>query len=134
MVRAAIALAAVSLLLAGCGTPGADLFVVTRSGSVPGAGLRMRAIDDGQVVCNGTQHELPSGLLIQARALSRDLADPAKANTLLPPGREPVFRYRIRTEDGTVAFSDDSRGQPAVFYRAALLVRQIAKGPCGLPR
>jgi hypothetical protein len=130
----AIPLAVAAVLLAGCGTPGADLFVVTRSGSVPGAGLRMRTVDDGQVVCNGTSHDLPSKLLISSRVLVRDLSDPAKAGTDLPARRGSILRYRIRTEDGTVAFSDNSRGQPAVFFRAALLVRQIAKGPCGLPR
>ena len=130
----AVPLAFAAVLLAGCGTPGADLFVVTRSGSIPGAGLRMRTVDDGQVVCNGTSHDLPSKLLIASRVLVRDLADPAKAGTDLPPRPGSILRYRIRTEDGTVAFSDNSRGQPAVFFRAALLVRQIAKGPCGLPR
>lgn len=130
----AIPLVVAAVLLAGCGTPGADLFVVTRSGSIPGASLRMRAVDDGQVVCNGASHDLPSKLLISSRVLVRDLSEPAKAGTNLAPGRGSILRYRIRTEDGTVAFSDTSRGQPAVFYRAALLVRQIAKGPCGLPR
>lgn len=94
----------------------------------------MRVIDDGQVVCNGRQHDLPSGLLIDARELVRDLAEPAKARTSLVPRRGSILRYRISTGDGTVAFADNSRGQPPAFYRAALLVRQIAKGACGLPR
>jgi hypothetical protein len=45
-----------------------------------------------------------------------------------------VLRFRIRTEAGTVAFSDTSPGQPQIFYRAAELIRTIAKGACGLPR
>ena len=121
-------------LLAGCGTPGADLFVARRAGSIPGAALTMRVIDDGQVVCNGRQHDMPSDLLIDARELVRDLADPAKARTDLAARRGSILRYRISTEDGTVAFADNSSRQPAAFFRAALLVRQIAKGPCGLPR
>jgi hypothetical protein len=133
-VRRAIPLLFAAALLAGCGTPGADLFVVTRSGAIAGATLRMRTVDDGQVVCNGKSHDLPSRLLILSRVLVRDLAEPAKAATDLPPGRGAILRYRIQTEDGTVAFSDTSRNQPAVFYRAALLIRQLAKGPCGLPR
>ena len=133
MLRRLSALAAVGLL-AGCGTPGADLFVARRSGSIPGAALTMRVIDDGQVVCNGHEHPLSSDLLIDARALAEDLAEPATAGTSLPPRRGSILRYRIRVEDGTVAFADTSRGQPAAFYRAALLIRQIAKGPCGLPR
>ena len=132
--RRALAATAAAALLAGCGTPGADLFVARRAGSVPGAALTMRVIDDGQVICNDRQHDLPSGLLIAARELVRDLTDPAKARTSLAARRGSILRYRISTEDGSVAFADNSRGQPAAFYRAALLVRQIAKGACGLPR
>ena len=120
--------------LAGCGTPGADLMVVDRSGSVPGARLHMRVIDDGQVECNGRQHDLPSGQLIDAREVVRELADDATRGTRLPPGKPTILRFRIRTEDGVVAFSDSSAGQPRVFYRAAQLVRTIAKGACGLQR
>jgi hypothetical protein len=133
-VRRAFAATAAAVLLCGCGTPGADLFVAVRSGSGPGAALRLRVIDDGQVVCNGAQHDLPSRLLISARELATDLADAAKAGTSLAPGPGSVLRYRIRTEDGTVRFADTSRGQPPAFYRAAFLVHQIAVGPCGLPR
>ena len=128
------ALAIVVIALAGCGTPGADLMVVTRSGSIPGAALKMRVIDDGQVVCNGKTHELSSDDLIQAREVERDLADPAKAAMNLPPGHPTILRFRITTEDGTVMFSDTSKHQPPVFYKAAQLVRVIAKGACGLSR
>ena len=44
------------------------------------------------------------------------------------------MRYDVRSEDGSVTFSDTSRGQPPVFYRVAKLTRDIAKGVCGLPR
>lgn len=133
MARLVLVLAA-TVLLAGCGTPGADLFVAHRSGSIPGARLTMQVIDDGQVVCNGKRHPLSSDLLIDAREIVRDLEEPAKASTALAPGPGAILRYSVRTEDGTVIFSDTSRRQPPAFYRAALLIRQIAKGPCGLPR
>lgn len=132
--RRVLAAVAALALLGGCGTPGADLFVARRSGSIRGAELTLRVIDDGQVVCNGEKHALPSDLLIDARELVPDLAEPADASTHLPPGPGAILRYRIATEDGAVTFSDTSRGQPPVFYRAALLIRRIAKGPCGLPR
>src|SRR5215208_7035048 len=45
------ALAAV--LLAGCGSPASDIFEVERSGSIPGADLRIVVADDGTVRCNG---------------------------------------------------------------------------------
>ncbi|MDX6664705.1 MAG: hypothetical protein QOG68_911 [Solirubrobacteraceae bacterium] len=121
-------------VLAGCGTPGADLLVAQRSGSIAGAALRLRVIDDGQAVCNGRSHELGSKDLIEAREVVRELGDPAKRDLSLPPGTPTVLRFRIRTEAGTVAFSDTSPGQPQIFYRAAELIRTIAKGACGLPR
>jgi hypothetical protein len=131
-------LAVTSLLaaaaLAGCGTPGADLFVARRSGSIPGAALRMRAVDDGTVMCNGRSHDLDSRDLILARVLAADLSKLAKRHASLPPGRSSILRFAIRTQDGTVAFSDTSTGQPAVFYRAAQLIRTIARRDCGLPR
>jgi hypothetical protein len=129
-------LAALVLLAAvsGCGTPGADLFVASRTGSITGANLRMRVVDDGQVICNGKEHPLGSDNLIDAREVVRDLGDPARAGVVLAPGHPTILRFRIRTADGTVAFSDTSKGQPAAFYRAAQLIRTIAKGACGLPR
>lgn len=125
------------LLLAaasGCGTAGADLMVVERTGSIRGADLRMRVIDDGQVECNGRVHDLPSELLIESREVVRELAAPARAGTSLPPGDPSILRFRIRTEDGVVGFSDTSPRQPEAFYRAAQLVRRIAKQACGLER
>lgn len=128
-----LALAALAAL-AGCGTEGADLMVVERSGSIPGADLTMRVIDDGQVECNGERHDLSSQQLIDAREVVRDLAEPATDALSLPPGDPTIMRFRIRTEDGVVGFSDTSPGQPMAFYEAADLVRTIAKGACGLER
>lgn len=134
MPRVTLALLLYALAAGGCGTAGADLMVVERSGSVPGAALRLRVIDDGQVECNGERHDLGSDELIDAREVTRELGDPARRGTRLPPGRPTTYRFRIRTEEGVVAFSDTSPRQPAVFYRAAQLVRTIAKGACGLER
>lgn len=123
-----------TLALAACGAPGADLMVVSRSGSIPGARLQMRVVDDGEVVCNGANHPLSSAQLIAARAAARDLAAPARRGLRLTPGRNSILRFSIRTQDGAVAFSDTSADQPPAFYRAAQLVREIARGACGLAR
>jgi len=120
--------------LPGCGTPGADLLVAERAGTIPGAHLRMRLIDDGQVVCNGRTHALSSANLIEARRIVRDLGEAARRRVSLPPGDPSILRFRIRTADGLVGFSDTSPGQPQVFYRAAQLIRTIARGACGLAR
>jgi hypothetical protein len=133
-VRPRLAILLTIAVLPGCGTAGADLMVVERSGSIPGAELRMRVIDDGQVECNGTIHPLDSAELIEAREVTRELGEPARAGVSLPPGTPTVLRFRIRTQEGVVGFSDTSPGQPPVFPRAAQLVRTIAKGACGLER
>jgi hypothetical protein len=131
----AAAAAAVALAAAGCGTPSADLFVVGRSGAIPGAGLNLRVIDDGSVSCNkGAPREITSAQLITARAIARDLRKPAKAGTALGPGPGSILRYRVLSEQGTVRFSDTSRGQPPVFFRIAAFTRELARGTCGLPR
>jgi hypothetical protein len=134
--RAAPALAAALVLAAGgCGGEAADLFVVTRSGDVPGARLTLRITDDGRASCNGRALvDVSSGQLIAARQAQRDLVKPAKARLRLAPGPQPVFSYRVRSEDGTVAWSDTSRGQRPVLYALAKLTRDVAKGPCHLAR
>jgi hypothetical protein len=131
---AAVALAALTLA-GGCGGAASDLFVVTRSGDVPGARLTLRITDDGRASCNGRPLvDITSAQLITAREAQRDLKDPAEASLRLPPGREPVFSYRVRSEDGTVAWSDDSSRQPPVLFQLAKLTRDVAKGPCRLAR
>jgi hypothetical protein len=118
----------------GCGTPAHDLFIVERRGTVPGAQLRLRVTDDGFARCNRVRHEISSRALILSRVLADDLADLAEHGLTLPAQRGSVMRYDIRVEEGVVRFSDNSGAQPPVFYRAAQLVRRIAKEDCKLPR
>jgi hypothetical protein len=127
--------AVLAAAVAGCGQQSADVFVAHRTGTIPGAELRLRVVDDGQVSCNGgALRDLPSKLLIDARANARDLEDPAKRGVALPPRPGTTLSYAIRVGDGVVRFSDTSRGQPPAFYTAAFLVRRIAQQACGLPR
>ena len=133
---AAAALAALAALaMSACGSEARDLFLVTRSGDVPGARLTLRITDDGRASCNGKPLvDITSAQLISARESERDLGKPAKAQLRLSPGPQSVFSYRVRTEDGAAAWSDDSRRQPAVFFKLAQLTRDVAKGPCHLAR
>lgn len=134
-------------LLTACGTPSADLFVVSRTGTVPGARLVLHVSDGGYVTCNdGAQKEISSDQLIQARGIvhllqaddekGRDQGKdgPIDVGLRLAPRAGSVLRYSVRGEHGTVAFADNSAGQPPVFYALALFTRTIAKGVCGLPR
>jgi hypothetical protein len=144
--RSIIALATVAssaFALAACGGgPPADIFLVTRTGTVPGAKLTMLFIDDGGVSCNGgPRHDITSEQLIEARELRRELNGEkdedvglAEKHINLPPGRVTTMSYRVRSEKGVVAFSDTSAGQPQAFYRLAKLTRDVARGACGLAR
>ena len=138
----AVALAALSLAAAaGCGGPSADLYVLHRSGSIEGANLTMVVGDGGTVRCNGgKQYEISSAQLIDARAVVDDLngdekePGPARKSVNLKSGKYTILRYNVRTEFGTVAFSDSSRPQPPVFFALAKLTRDLAKNVCGLAR
>lgn len=137
--RAALLVA--TLALAGCGMPAADLFVVERSGTIPGARLTLLVGDGGTVRCNGgPEHEITGAQLIAARAVARELngdaerPGPARSGLALAVGPGSVLRYSVRSEAGAVRFSDTSPGQPPVLYRVAKLTRDLARGPCGLAR
>jgi hypothetical protein len=135
--RALAIAAAVMVLAAGCGAgaPARDLFLVQRSGAIPGARLALRVTDDGRASCNrGPLVDITSAQLIAAREIERDLEPLAKRGFALAPGPASVLRYRVRLEDGSVRFADDSRGQPPALFRLAKLTRDVARGSCRLAR
>ena len=131
----AVLAALTALAMSACGSEARDLFLVTRSGDVPGARLTLRLTDDGRASCNGKPLvDITSAQLIAARESERDIGKPAKAQLRLAPGPQSVFSYRVRTQDGGVAWSDDSARQPPVLFKLAKLTRDVAKGPCRLAR
>jgi hypothetical protein len=128
---------AAALAAAACdsGAPAHDLFLVQRSGSIPGARLTLRVTDDGRASCNrGPLVDITSAELIAAREIERDLEPLAKRRFALRPGPASVLRYRVALEEGAVRFADDSRGQPPALFRLAKLARDVARGPCKLAR
>jgi hypothetical protein len=123
----------------------ADLFLVQRTGSIDGARLTLRISDDGGAYCNGgDRKEITSAQLITAREIRRELDGDkndeekkvglAAKHINLAPGAITTLSYRVRSEGGTVVFSDTSAHQPQAFYRLAQLTRDVARGACGLPR
>ena len=132
MRRAVLVVAA--LLLAGCGSPPPDLFVVTRSGPDPAANLTMVVSDGGSVTCNGKQHALDAKRLLQARQLTRDLSKQAQLGLELPPGPNSNLTYKVRMEAGTVGFSDTSRGNPLAFFQLAAFTKDVSERVCGIVR
>lgn len=132
---AALLAGAVLAALAGCGTPAADLFVVSRSGSIPGARLTLLVSDDGTARCNsGPRQELGDPLLLRARDLARRANEDAKRDLTLPPGPNSILAYRVRLQDGTVRFHDNSPRAPAELLELAAFTREVATRVCGLPR
>lgn len=130
---AGVALALVAAV-AGCGNRHApDLFVLARSGSVPGARLELRVRDDGRVACNGGgMRRLPDRSLLDAREIARELNGVAPRT--LRAGAHSILTYRLRLERGTVRFSDSSPGQDKAMFAVQDFTRRVAREVCGLPR
>jgi hypothetical protein len=129
------ALAAVALI-AGCGgVTSPDLFVVERTGSVPGARLTLLIDEEGGLHCNGGRElKLSDPQIVQARAMQEELKTPAGEHVSLPARSGSVFGYRLRDENGSVSFADNSTDQPKVFRNLALFVLQVAQQNCRLPQ
>jgi hypothetical protein len=123
------------VLLAGCGSPPADLFVVHRTGSGQNARLTLLVQDDGYVVCNGgSERAISNARLLDARRLARDLAPQAQLHVELPPGKGSVLSYRVRLQAGTIAFSDTSRPLPGAFARLTAFTADVSESVCGIKR
>jgi hypothetical protein len=121
--------------LAACGSQAADLFLVHRAGSVPGAKLDLLVRDDGTVRCNrGPARRMTDPQLLIARQLQRDLDSAATNQVMLRPGPQSVFTYSVQTPAGRLRFSDTSPGLLPVFLRLAAFTRDVAKTVCRLPR
>ena len=123
------------VLLAGCGSPSADLFEVVRSGADKNANVRILVSDDGSVRCN-KKKPVPMGAerLLTARELARDLEKQAALGLELPSEKGSILAYRVRLEDGTIAFSDRSRGIPKSFSRLVAFTSGVAKDVCKITR
>jgi hypothetical protein len=127
--------ALLTLLVAGCGAATPDVFLLTRSGSIPGARLTLLVNDGGTVRCNGgAPRALPGRRLLDAREIARDLAEEAHEDLSLPAPRGSVLRYRLRTEEGTVTFSDKDAVRRPELAPVIVFARSVAPHVCGLPR
>jgi hypothetical protein len=133
-VKRALAALALACAIAGCGSPAADLFVVTRSGADRNANLTLLVSDDGSVKCNGKPHPITNDQLLSARQLARDLAEQAELHLVLPPKPGSVLAYKVRMEAGTVAFSDTSRPLPKAFTQLEVFTKNVSEDICGLRR
>jgi hypothetical protein len=121
-------------LLAGCGTPSADLFLVERTGADTKANLTLLVSDGGTVTCNGTEHEISGDLLLKARELEREMSEQAELNLALEPGAGAVLSYKVEMEAGTIAFSDTSRPLPRSFTELTVFTKDVSENVCGIDR
>ena len=133
--RRALLAATAAVALGGCGQPSPDLFAVTRSGEGPDDDVTMVVNDGGTVRCDGgSPRQLDGERLLEARELSRELAQAAELQLELPPGPDPTLFYRVESEAGTVSFSDASRERPAALNRLMGFVSDVAEDVCGIER
>jgi hypothetical protein len=131
---AALAVAA-GLLGAGCGADTPDLFLLTRSGTIPGARLTLLVNDGGTVRCDGrARRQLPGPLLLDARDVATSLAKDAQHDLVLPRPPRAVLRFRLRSQDGTVTFSDVDAARRPELGKAVGFARAVARDVCGLAR
>jgi hypothetical protein len=134
--RVGVAGAAVALALAlgACGTPSPDLFVVHRTGTVPGARFDL-LVSDTTARCNaGDPRPLSSAQIVEARDIARDLLEFQRGKSALPPAPPAqIFRFSVRSEAGTVRYGDTTQ-RPSVLPRLSRFVRDLATGLCGLQR
>jgi hypothetical protein len=123
------------VLLAGCGAPSADLFVVTRTGKDKNANVELLASDDGTVRCNkGKPVPMGAKRLLTARELTRDLEKQAALGLELPREKGSILSYKVRLEAGTVSFSDRSRGLPKTFSRVEAFTADVTERVCKIRR
>jgi hypothetical protein len=134
-VAAAFAAAAIAVAAGGCGAGYPDLFVLTRSGSIPGAQLTLLVNDGGTVRCDGAKAvRLPDPQLLAARDIATRLADAADRGLVLPAAPGSVLRFRLRSQNGTVTFSDTDAGRRPELAAAVAFARTVARDVCGLAR
>lgn len=133
---ACAAMLACAATLAGCGgVLSPDLFIVYRSGSAPGARLTLLVNEEGVVHCNaGPPRHLSDPQIIEARTIQEGLEGPASRREAFPAAKGSVLSYRVRDQNGSVTFADNSPGQPAVTRKLAAFVLSVAQGVCGLPQ
>ena len=122
------------VVLASCGTPSPDLFVVKRDGTVPGAKLNL-LVSDQTARCNdGPVKNLTSNQIIEARDIRRDLLLVQSGDEVIPKAPPAqFFTFAVQTEEGTLRYPDTQQ-RPVSLPRLSRFVRRVAIDTCGLER
>ena len=121
--------------VSGCGGPPGDLFLVERTGRLPGARLTLVVSYRGEVRCNGARpRALGDQRLLAARDLARRLRAVPPARRVVPPGPAALLRYRVLLPKAVLSFTDTSRPLPPVLAAVQAFTRDVARQVCRLPR
>ena len=125
----------VALALAGCGARAPELFVVQRTGTIPGARLDLRVSDQGTASCNGAPpRRLADEQVLRARELARGVEAAIERGPRPARGRGGVLSYRVTVARGTVSFDDSSPRLAPELAAMQGFTRTVARRVCGLPR
>ena len=131
--RLSTAAAVVAAVLLGCGGGAGDLLAIEVSGGPAGQmAQRIVVTENGQASCNGgPSRAIANERLIQAREVEREAEGLAKEATDLTTRAPGARRYVLRTNDGTVRWSEARRGLPPELGKATLLALQLGRSACG---
>jgi hypothetical protein len=132
-VRGGLAALAIAAICAGCGEniQSPDLFMLTRTGQGPK--LTLLVNDSGTISCNGAKAKpISDPSLIAARDLADDLSTDAGDKLTIRASPGSVYYYRIKLQQGTVAFPDRAAGGRKPLAEAELFAVQAAQRDCGL--
>jgi hypothetical protein len=127
---ATAALAAAALLATGCGGGAGDLMSLTVAGGPTGTRHTLVVSGDGRGSCDrGPLKALPSGRVIAAREIEREVGDLARRAAAYPP-RPGARRYGLSTNAGVVRWSGGTPALPSVLPKAELLALQLERQLC----
>jgi hypothetical protein len=127
---AVVAALAAPALAGGCGGTAGDLLSLTVGGGLAGAPHTVVVSGDGRGSCDrGPLKPLPSGRVIEARAIERDAASLARRAAEYVPSPD-ARAYTLKTKDGVVRWSEGTPHLPTVLPRAQLLALQLDRELC----
>ena len=126
-----VALVVLAVLVGGCGynVELPDLFALTRTG--PGGKLTMVVNESGQITCAGRQKTLTSSQIITARDLAQNLVTDAGRKLTIPPLPGSVYYYRVKLQQGTIAFPDRAGTNHRYLGQVEAFALQAAAQYCG---
>jgi hypothetical protein len=132
-VRRLLALCALAPALAGCGAASPDLFLLTRAGSAPGAHLTLLVNDGATVRCNGAApRPLSAKQLLAARDVTSSIQKDAQKTLDLPAPPGSLLRFHVRSQAGTVTFSDLDAARRPELAKVVAFTQDVAHTVCHL--